>query len=95
MNQTPKLIDICVTPEFVQGTTQISKAASLMSGFPASVYGDPEESRDIAVVLDMTEVMDVTRWCAVEEVGAVVCLQKETEMALAISSCGRTELQHP
>jgi hypothetical protein len=29
------------------------------------MYGDPEESRDIAVVLDMTEVMDVTRWCAV------------------------------
>ena len=51
--------------EFVHGTTHISKAASLMSGFPASVYGDPEESRDIAVVSDMTEMMDVTWWWVV------------------------------
>ncbi len=52
-------------PEFVHDTIHISKAASLMSGFPASVYEDPEESRDIAVVSDMTETMDVTRWWVV------------------------------
>ena len=44
--------------------------ANLESGFinvwvSASVYGDPEESEDIAVVLDMTEVTGVTRQCAV------------------------------
>lgn len=63
MNHTPKLMVSSAVPAFAQGIMAISKGASFISGFPASVYGDPEESKDIADVPETTEVRDVTRLC--------------------------------
>lgn len=50
-------------PELPQGTTAYSRGPPLMSGFLASVYGEPEESNDIAEVPEVTEVMEATRLC--------------------------------
>ena len=62
-SQVDRHLQFCIMSEFVQGTIHIFKGALLVSGFSASMYGDPEESRDIAVS-DMTEMMDATRWWA-------------------------------
>ena len=72
MNHNPRFILIESRPDVPQLTKAHSSGASLMSGFPASVYRDPEESAekpgcmelmDIAENLVDVESIDIAREC--------------------------------